>query len=265
MTMTTRMNFGPHQYALLFPQSDNLDELVADIRANGLIQPIVLYQGKILDGWHRYQAALKANVEPIFEEYEGDDPLGYVASMNLSRRHLNQGQRALLRVKLADLRGELAPHGGNQANHQSDGLVTSEELAEEIGCSVATIERARRLQKQAPEYQNDVLLGTLTMAEAFTAARMKRMKDVVQSRPDHDWQQTPEIAEFVKSLQNVTPNTAFDSFRKAVEIGKLDPAGIPFVIKRTKRFLNQLAATTESAEQFVQYLEGLKESGNEPM
>src|SRR5947208_1607289 len=48
------------------------DALVADFRQNGYKgQPILLYEGKVLDGWHRYRACLEAGVEPRFETFHG--------------------------------------------------------------------------------------------------------------------------------------------------------------------------------------------------
>ncbi len=46
----------------------------------------MLYEGKVLDGWHRYQACLKAGAEPRTEPYTGSDPAAYVCSVNLHRR-----------------------------------------------------------------------------------------------------------------------------------------------------------------------------------
>jgi ParB-like chromosome segregation protein Spo0J len=60
----TEMEF--HPLANLFPplEEKELDELTADIRANGLRENIVLHEGKILDGRNRYYACLRAGVEP---------------------------------------------------------------------------------------------------------------------------------------------------------------------------------------------------------
>jgi ParB-like chromosome segregation protein Spo0J len=63
-----------HPVAALFPMlaDDELDELAASIKANGLLQPIVIdTEGAILDGRHRLKARQKADVKPRFETYKG--------------------------------------------------------------------------------------------------------------------------------------------------------------------------------------------------
>src|SRR6516164_3396880 len=94
-----------HPFAGITPllEGEPFDELVADIRANGLIEPITVYEGMILDGRNRYSACEAAGVEPHFLEYDGDDPLAFVLSMNVQRRHLDESQRAMIAARLANM------------------------------------------------------------------------------------------------------------------------------------------------------------------
>jgi len=88
-----------HPVADLFPMlaADELAELAADIKARGLLQPVVLdADGRILDGRNRLAACELAGVEPTFETYDGDDPDGYALAVNIARRHLRPSQRYIL-------------------------------------------------------------------------------------------------------------------------------------------------------------------------
>ena len=87
-----------HPAAALFPVMDvdgaEFGELVDDIREHGLVQPIVRFEGKILDGRNRYRACQHVGIAPRYVEGEGESPTSYVLSLNLHRRHLTEDQRA---------------------------------------------------------------------------------------------------------------------------------------------------------------------------
>ena len=71
-----------------------------DVEQRGVLMPITLYEGKVLDGWHRYRAAKRTGSAPKFITYEGKDPAGYIASVNVHRRKLSSLQRALVGARL---------------------------------------------------------------------------------------------------------------------------------------------------------------------
>src|SRR5262249_24814032 len=74
-------------------------DLVADIKEHKLREPITLYREKILDGRNRYRGCIAGDVEPRFETFEGDNPLAFVISVNLRRRHLSESQRAMIPLR----------------------------------------------------------------------------------------------------------------------------------------------------------------------
>jgi N6-adenosine-specific RNA methylase IME4/ParB-like chromosome segregation protein Spo0J len=158
------MNLEFHPLATLFPLLDGagFDELVADIRVHGIREPIVLFEGKILDGRNRYRACIEAGVEPTFTVYQGDDPIAYVISLNLRRRHLDESQRAMVAAKLATLK-----LGDNQ---HSEGP-SIEEASRLLNVGHASVERAKTVQRDgAPELVSAVERGNLSVSAAADIA-----------------------------------------------------------------------------------------------
>jgi N6-adenosine-specific RNA methylase IME4 len=92
-----------HPFASIFPLIGNLETLADDIKLNGLIYPITLFEDKILDGRNRYRACLLAEVEPQFVNFDNGDPISFVISSNALRRDLTQSQRAACAVNANEL------------------------------------------------------------------------------------------------------------------------------------------------------------------
>jgi hypothetical protein len=136
----------PHEYASIFPmlQDTELQQLADDIKLNGLNNPIIKLDGKILDGRNRYAACKIAGIRPSFEEYHGDDPLAFVFSQNFTRRQLSESQKGMIGARYA----KLAPHSnqhkvvvsGDTTTHESK---SRKQAADMVGVGEATVGRAR--------------------------------------------------------------------------------------------------------------------------
>lgn len=151
-----------HPYADIFPWIDGpaFKELVEDVRQNGVLEPIVFLDGAILDGRNRYMAAREAGVEYPRVEYTGDDPLGFVISRNLKRRHLSESQRAMVAAKLAKMPAH-RPADDNSAN-----LRTSDAAAM-LNVSERSVETARKVEREgAPELIEAVETGEASVSAA---------------------------------------------------------------------------------------------------
>jgi len=96
-----------HPIADIFPMLDEnsvgFKALVEDIKERKQQEPVWLFEEKILDGRNRYRACQQLGIEVEVRHYHKQDPIGFVLSVNLHRRHLNESQRAMVAAKLADL------------------------------------------------------------------------------------------------------------------------------------------------------------------
>lgn len=96
--------YEQHPIAIkLMPGGMNPEEFAAfceDVQERGIIFPVTLHEGKVLDGWHRYRAAHKTGTQFKTIEYNGKDPAGYVAACNVLRRKLSSLQRALVGARM---------------------------------------------------------------------------------------------------------------------------------------------------------------------
>jgi len=132
--------YEPHEIADIFPliKGPEFDELCNDIETHGLREPIWLYEGKILDGRNRHEACQITGTPIQSRDYEGDDPVGFVLSLNLHRRHLSESQRGMVAASIANLQ-----NGGDRLTDQSANLqsasVSRSEAAKKLNVSERTV------------------------------------------------------------------------------------------------------------------------------
>jgi hypothetical protein len=118
-----------HPLADIFPlmEGAEFDELVADIKTHGLRCSIITYDGMILDGRNRYNACLKAGVEPAAQEGDGNilDPVAFVISANIHRRHLSAEDKRKLIADVLRARPERSNNAVAKAVKADDKTVAS--------------------------------------------------------------------------------------------------------------------------------------------
>ena len=84
-------------------------------RREGLLEPIVLYESRVLDGRNRYRAAKEAGYKfsdrILLQLKAGVDPKEFVHSANIQRRHLNRDQKQDLILRFL----KQSPEASNRA------------------------------------------------------------------------------------------------------------------------------------------------------
>ena len=200
--MVTPKNLEFHPIANLFPLIEGADfaDLVADIDRNGVLEAIEIYDNKILDGRNRYRAwqACGSDPEKIrIHFYTGSDPLGYVISKNLRRRHLTDGQRAMIAAELPKVQL------GNRLAAPKEAL-TREERAELLNVTKRSVDRASDvLEEGAPELVQAVKDGDVAVSAAAQITALPKEQQVAimkQLARDEGGHLTPEARAHIKSL-----------------------------------------------------------------
>jgi hypothetical protein len=149
----------------LFPMlpDDELQQLAADIKENGLRDPIVLAtvngEEMLVDGRNRLAACKLAEVEPTVRRLNGEDPTAFVVSVNINRRHMTKGQRAMA---VAMIYPEPAKGGRGKRSQNWEGI-GSTKTAQNL------LSQARTVLAHTPQLAQQVLAG-LPLHEAYTTA-----------------------------------------------------------------------------------------------
>lgn len=245
------MNMKFHDIANVWPlmDDDKLDELVADIRSNGLINPIWTFDGKILDGRNRYRACLIANVKPVFKEYTGNEPTAFAVSLNDKRRHMNKGALAAVAAELeplfaADAKRRQRDSGGDKKSAIARSVMEKvpepiqkkpvpparQEAAKSVGVNDRYVSDAKKVKTEAPEVFERLKAGKITLQDA---------KREVAKKPTDDWrsderkrQKQVENGCTVLANQSMDKNLILWAEQKgfAVRIDRSSKYGNPFIL-----------------------------------
>jgi N6-adenosine-specific RNA methylase IME4/ParB-like chromosome segregation protein Spo0J len=160
-----------HPVAKLFPPmpTEEFDALVDDIRAHGVLQPILVKNGQILDGAHRYRACTLLGIVCPTTEWTGDGSLvDLVVSLNLKRRHLSESQRAMVAARIANM-----PQGA-RTDLASIEAMSQPEAADLLNVGRASVQRAREvLDHGAPELVAAVDAGDVSVSAAADVADLE--------------------------------------------------------------------------------------------
>jgi ParB-like chromosome segregation protein Spo0J len=188
--------YSVHPAADLFPMmpEDQFEALVEDIRSQGLRENITLLAetGEILDGRNRYQACIAAGVEPQFSDRAERNPVTFVLTKNLHRRHLTPSQRAAVAVdalpmyeaEAAERRAQAARRAANERPRDESGKLiqdkenlpepgpkinapqATDEVASTLQVSGRQVRDAKKIKAEDPELFEEVKAGELTVNAA---------------------------------------------------------------------------------------------------
>jgi hypothetical protein len=245
----------------IFPEAkqEDYERLRQDIDANGFdeSQPVMLYEGDILDGWNRQKACDELGVAARYQHFVGNDAeaIAYMMRTN-KRRNLNSGQWATIAVEAEELIAAIKDQVKKDANKkrseatkkqragndkklsapvaeqkQSEHSETTPTKAAKLFNTNRTyVNQAARLKVEAPEVFEQVKAGTMRMTDAAKA---------VKAIPKDDWRPDErERQSLCKGGRSVVANASKDQNLikwaegegKAVRIDRGTKYGNPFLL-----------------------------------
>ena len=169
------MSYSQHPLSAAFPamSADDFQNLKDSIAEIGVQNPITLFEGMVLDGWHRYNAANEVLMPcPHVELAEGTDPRHFVLAQNKARRHVTQAQLAMATTAVYDWK----PAQREKAHIECElPAKTNAELAAIAGVHANTITQAKAVQtKAAPEVVEAVKRGEIGLPKAAAIAKLPK-------------------------------------------------------------------------------------------
>lgn len=242
--MSKRKN---HPYADLFPMMTEaeLEALSEDIKEHGLRHPIVLYQGQVLDGRNRLLACEKAGVEPTFTEFEGDEDaaLALVVSLNVQRRDLTPGQRALSAARRWGLDEKRNGRPTKEKTVQSK-PISLDAVSREFKSAKVTITQARDLLVEAPDLALLVDSTAVSLRDAYDQLQRRR-KEADQKARD-----AAKVSEYADAI-SAGEMKLEEALQKAIEQEREAEAKAASLADARRTWLKGLAELVRWLEVFV--------------
>ena len=234
------MKYSQHPLSSAYPAMPAADfaDLVSDIRAHGQHDVATIYEGMVLDGWHRYRACEEIGIPCRVEEFAGSDPAAFVIAKNGRRRHLTESQRAAAIVSVRQWRPADSTGG---ASHRCTGdtchpSATVAQMAVEANVNERTIQRAKRaheaglgeavrdgrisankaaeIAKADPELAKKVAHGEVSLPSAVEKIAPKPKRKAEPEPAPHD-----ELEDAVSALteENTRLTEEIDTLRRAAD------------------------------------------------
>lgn len=177
----------------IFPEANEEDfnRLLEDIRNNGFdqSQPVIVYEGAILDGWNRYRACQAIGISPAIKTFDGDQSAALQLVMRTNkRRNLNKGQWATIAVEAEDIINALKKEAEDrrkagtklsQGASSAQERKTAHKTAEIFNTSGTYVKQAAKVKLEAPEAFEKVKAGKMTLQDA--------MKEVARKPTEPEW------------------------------------------------------------------------------
>lgn len=166
-------------------QPDEYLALKDSIENIGIQNPITLFEGMVIDGWHRYSAANEVGMHCPTVEMDCDvDPRDFVLAQNKARRNLTASQRADAVTSVYQWHSSHREKKGAATAPLSK---TNAELAAIAGTGVRSIQQAKAVHSGGVQaVQDAVKTGAVSVEIAAAVSKLpaKEQKKIAAKGPE---------------------------------------------------------------------------------
>ena len=224
------------QFKELIPPLSNEEykQLEANCLDEGIREPILTWNGYIIDGHNRYNIAQQWNLEFKTESknFQGEDEVKEWMILNqFGRRNLSNYQRSVLALQLEDVFSKKAKENlskGGKISQEgcqiSDKAIdTKKELSKVAAVSHDTIAKVKKIQEKAPEeIKAKLATGEVSINAAYKEIKKEEKKEEKQKK-------IQEIKASAKKFENTDIQILNKDFRdlsikdKSIDLILTDP------------------------------------------
>ena len=170
--------------------AEEFKQLEENILKDGIRDPLVLWNGYLIDGHNRYQIAFKHGLEykTIDKEFEDESQVKeWMINNQFGRRNLSNYQRSVLALELESVFSKRAKENlklsdgkGKQisAEVKVDPIETRKELAKVANVSHDTIAKVKKIQAVAtPEVKAQLSTGEVSINQVYQDIKKEEKKE----------------------------------------------------------------------------------------
>lgn len=227
-----------HPAANIFPMMSDVElkALAEDIKLHGQRDWCVRYKGKLVDGRNRWKACELIGIEPDVCDRDDEDtfdPVAYVLSTNLHRRHLSTAQRAMAAAEVKKLLEPEAKErkraGGKAAGKgrpkqdmanlpQANNSTTRDQAAAMLNVSGRSVDHAATvLTKGSGELIAAVKSGAISLSRAASAAKKTEKPKQLQKAMAKPKKEKPSYFDKLKTIWDKSDETTRCLFRNYID------------------------------------------------
>lgn len=193
-----KLTIDPEFKMLIPPLSDDeYEQLEANLKSEGCRDPLVTWNGIIIDGHNRFEICTANGIsfEKISKRFaDRAEVIEWIIRNQFGRRNLDAYQRTKLALRLeeaiaarakANMTMGINQHSPKQKSAEAiPHIETREEIAKLAGVSRDTVDKVKAIEKKAaPEVRQALAKGEISINKAHQTVKAPKIEPVADDKP----------------------------------------------------------------------------------